>query len=692
MKQLLSKSVSNLRCGKAVIFSTFVEDVDECSHGLSMCDPESNCLNSFGFYSCQCVEGSEDGSGISCGKNVKSASEWLAHQGGDALNKCINLKALIEGNLSKSKAGIFNELFWWQFCYSTSGFWSYFHKEITSAQNSIQVNTLINQQVEDCSRDHVRECSDCIGYPHSCLIEDSLLQGVVHSTAIHDVAQSLVSDEMPSRGNSMHYGSLEELSTGLLKSFDYVESWMTKDSKLLSDWGSTCWGMVENLECSLLSHKIVLSLKTDVYTKTEQYVPFEPESSVAISNSGMRESEMVYSVSLGGMVSSLLTTSFNIPMWMKAESHNLYIPESGLQTSVYQTRESTEPLITPTHVDPSLVTNSRWVSGNEFWNYEMEWLKTWILSCKTLIEPEWKDIDATARQIETSFLDAQYTSDPFISHTPIWMTVVPKLQDSGNLLEVSTELELANVVYKNFQRLEKRLLQSIQNLIMDNLVSFYPPLEKILPRDAKRINASGFIFVYELHFGPNGENIQYFLQRQMNNLTNKLVGNLRNGQVHLVSVSVRDIDECKSRTAACGKEANCFNTIGSYFCQCKHGFDSHSVGQNPMCIELGSSFWSSFGLKEILIACALGALLLVSLALAFCFVMFKRLQKKCIRTRNPYLVDVSGRSSSSEESGSEESLFIVQRRSISYVSFRKFQPIPEEPSGQETCLNEISIK
>uniref|UniRef100_UPI00398F14DA uncharacterized protein n=1 Tax=Pristiophorus japonicus TaxID=55135 RepID=UPI00398F14DA len=78
LNQLLNKSVANLRHGKAALFSISVADVDECSSGLSMCDPEANCLNAFGFYSCQCTKGFEDhsptASGISCVKNVKSES------------------------------------------------------------------------------------------------------------------------------------------------------------------------------------------------------------------------------------------------------------------------------------------------------------------------------------------------------------------------------------------------------------------------------------------------------------------------------------------------------------------------------------------------------------------------------------------------------------------------------------------
>lgn len=89
----------------------------------------------------------------------------------------------------------------------------------------------------------------------------------------------------------------------------------------------------------------------------------------------------------------------------------------------------------------------------------------------------------------------------------------------------------------------------------------------------------------------------------------------------------------------------------------------------------------------MLIASATCALLLVSLALALCCVMFKRSGKTC--GTHPAAA-MSGRNSSSEELESEESLFIDRHRSVSYISFRRFQPIPEEPSSLETDSDETS--
>ncbi|XP_059842105.1 uncharacterized protein LOC132402960 isoform X5 [Hypanus sabinus] len=439
---------------------------------------------------------------------------------------------------------------------------------------------------------------------------------------------STPSEEMQYRGNSVQLDVSGGISMGLVKSFDPADRWTALESNLVSDdWVSPSWDVFENPESGHSVYKKTLPVQTlqtykCMQTKTDHQEPREPQSSVEIINAGMREFETVYSISLGRMVLSSLTTSFHDQAWMKTKSQSLFAVEGGLQT-LYQTDE-TVPLIAPSHVYTSLETNSSVVTENEPRNSEVKWLKTQMFSSRTFIEPVQQDTEATEKEIDrTSLLGASQTINPSISQPPVWMTLVPKLQDedvenTGHLLEVSARVDLANLVYKNLRHLEKRLLQSVQNLIMNNLMSFYPPLQKILPKGTKRISPSGFHFVYELHFGPDGENVKHNLQMHLNSLSNKLVANMHNGQVYLVSITVKD-----------------------------------------------SGFRSSFGIKEILTASAVGAFLLVSLALALCFVIFKRSHKKNFKPQNPYAASISGRNSTSEELESEE--LIVRRGSVNYI-------------------------
>ena len=41
-----------------------------------------------------------------------------------------------------------------------------------------------------------------------------------------------------------------------------------------------------------------------------------------------------------------------------------------------------------------------------------------------------------------------------------------------------------------------------------------------------------------------------------------------------------DINECEYITESCGNNTECFNTNGSYYCQCKHGFKNHKETVN----------------------------------------------------------------------------------------------------------------
>lgn len=40
-----------------------------------------------------------------------------------------------------------------------------------------------------------------------------------------------------------------------------------------------------------------------------------------------------------------------------------------------------------------------------------------------------------------------------------------------------------------------------------------------------------------------------------------------------------DIDECTTGANSCGKNSNCVNDIGSYYCDCKKGF----LGDGEIC-------------------------------------------------------------------------------------------------------------
>ncbi|XP_067844522.1 uncharacterized protein zgc:66455 [Heptranchias perlo] len=576
------------------------------------------------------------------------------------------------------------------------------------ARHSIHAGSLVNQHVKDYFRDQVRESSECINHLDSSLVEPRSQMiytsiDLVQSAIGHGITPSFESDQSQYVGYSVDSDRFDGDLRNVLKSFAYTEGWREMQSNLILSEASiqtTICGIGGDLECGHLEHIRTWPLKTSLtyrqmQSKIEHPMLSEPESSIGTIRYGMKgESELIDSASPDGMLTPSLTSSLYSYMWMKTKCQNSYVSPSFIQSAIYPTHETELQLIAPTHVHMSSKANSSVITRNESWIYEVEWqistVSMWVLVSNTpSLDAARTDIDATTNLINgTSLLDAQYLIEPSsVSQTPVWTIFGPKLheEDIGHLFEVSAGVELVNVVYKNFRELEKKVLQSVKTLIVDNLASFSPPLKNILLGGVKRRHTSGLAFVYQLYFGRNGENVYITLQTQMNKMLSMSVANPRTGKVHLVSISVEDIDECKSKTGACGKEAKCLNTIGSYFCQCKYGFENRSMSLSPVCIdtvELDSGIWWSFGLWEILIVAAFCAVLLTSVMLALLFVMHKR-SHKYFRTCDTNRGGASVRIPSSEELESEESLFIIPHKSAGYVSFTKFQPIPAEPTRQE---------
>ncbi|NXX46868.1 AGRE2 protein, partial [Tricholaema leucomelas] len=65
------------------LLSLLVEDVNECSAGVSLCGEEAECFNGLGTYLCRCKEGYEDHSptkaGTSCVPAPRSGIVFLQH-------------------------------------------------------------------------------------------------------------------------------------------------------------------------------------------------------------------------------------------------------------------------------------------------------------------------------------------------------------------------------------------------------------------------------------------------------------------------------------------------------------------------------------------------------------------------------------------------------------------------------------
>ncbi|XP_048457110.1 uncharacterized protein zgc:66455 isoform X2 [Rhincodon typus] len=578
----------------------------------------------------------------------------------------------------------------WQISYSaSSGFWSLpvspFLGEVNPTRNFFPTDTLLKPRDGNHSRSRVKLSSD--SDPRNYISNSKHPAINPANNIIHRTTQPVQTPQRKYWGNSMcSDGMITSLLNWLLLTEEKGEkqnSGVLSEDEVLSQM-TICNIAYEDLEYQR-TRLLEISSYTHIPNEIKHRVLCDPKSTTGPANDKLSESALT---SLDGM---LLTPSLYSDLGTKSESQNLY--SDGFVQTVHQTHKMELQLIVPTHVDiTSSTANSSVVTGKESLIYDGDQQTYSVWSSSLPLDATQWAAEVTTKQIDgTSLLDAAYPVDPSttILQTPTWTTLAPKLhEDIGHLLAVSAGIELVNVVYKNLQHLKTRILQSVKALITDTLASFSPPLKKILLRGVQRINSSGLAFDYQLYFGVNGENISHSLQIHLNKLVNKSVVNLRNGRVYLSWVLVGDVDECQSEIGACGKEAKCLNTVGSYFCLCEGDFEDRLLGHGRVCIdppESDPSFWSSFGLQEILIGSAICAFLLTAMILILCFVVYKRSQNKYFRACDINLGVVPTRVplSLSDELESEESLFTVPHRVSSYVSFTKFQPIPEEPNGQE---------
>ncbi|XP_048392393.1 uncharacterized protein zgc:66455 isoform X2 [Stegostoma tigrinum] len=577
--------------------------------------------------------------------------------------------------------------FQWQISYSaaSSGFWSLpvspFLGEVNPTGNFFPTDTLLKPRVENYSRSRVKLSSN--SDPRNDISNSKHLAiNPVNNNIIPRTTQPVQTPQRKYWGSSV---CSDAMITSLLNWLLPTEEQGEKQNVgVRSEDSEVFIGNVDTPSLHMQrTHLLEISSSSHIPNEIKHRVLCDPKNATGPGNDKMSESALTC---LDGM---LLTPSLYSDLGTMPESQNLY--SDGFFQTAHQTHEMELQVIIPTHVDITSRANSTVVTGREPLIYGGDQRTNSVWSSSLLLAAQWA-VEVTTNQIDgTSLLEAAYPVDPSttILQTPTWTTVAPKLhEDIGHLLAVSIGIELVNVVYKNLQHLKRRLLQSVKAVLTDTLASFSPPLKKILLQGVQRINSSGFAFDYELYFGVNGENISHSLQIRLNKLLNKSVVNLRNGRVYLSWVLVGDVDECQSEIGACSKEAKCLNTVGSYFCQCEGDFEDRSLGHSRVCIdpsESDPSFWSSFGLQETLIGSAICAFLLTAMMLILCFVVYKRSQNKYFRACDLNLGVVPTRVplSLSDELVSEESLFTVPHRVSSYISFTKFQPIPEDSNGQE---------
>lgn len=69
--------------------------------------------------------------------------------------------------------------------------------------------------------------------------------------------------------------------------------------------------------------------------------------------------------------------------------------------------------------------------------------------------------------------------------------------------------------------------------------------------------------------------------------------------LHSLSYTCTDIDECLSNSTGCSVNANCSNTPGNFTCTCKNGYQGNGFTCTGACVRFGVQNWLSISFSLI---------------------------------------------------------------------------------------------
>ncbi|KAM8841770.1 uncharacterized protein ACB058_013599 [Synchiropus picturatus] len=164
------------------------------------------------------------------------------------------------------------------------------------------------------------------------------------------------------------------------------------------------------------------------------------------------------------------------------------------------------------------------------------------------------------------------------------------------LFEVAVEVNFTHDLGESWDALSRSLLHSVQTLIHKRLKSEVR-LQSIVPKRIKRLN-SGVLYILWLNIGPElGRTpIRASLHSAVHSLVPTDISvSGPHKQANIISVSMADVNECRTQLALCDINADCTNHLGSYSCTCRPGFkDESRLGSGgTTCVDVTTSGCSS---------------------------------------------------------------------------------------------------
>ncbi|XP_069706204.1 uncharacterized protein [Phaenicophaeus curvirostris] len=154
------------------------------------------------------------------------------------------------------------------------------------------------------------------------------------------------------------------------------------------------------------------------------------------------------------------------------------------------------------------------------------------------------------------------------------------------LFEVTIEIKPKDWIPRGGCELKKGL-ESMKNNIQENLKLSANRVNEIKLKEIKRTSNANILLTFWLHLRPEERNMSLLLHSQLEDLLGTSVG-VKKPQ--LVSLFIEDVNECSAGVGLCGEEAECFNSVGTYLCRCKKGYEDHSPTKSgTLCIRASLS-------------------------------------------------------------------------------------------------------
>ncbi|XP_074892887.1 uncharacterized protein LOC142034952 [Buteo buteo] len=181
------------------------------------------------------------------------------------------------------------------------------------------------------------------------------------------------------------------------------------------------------------------------------------------------------------------------------------------------------------------------------------------------------------------------------------------------LFEVTIEIKLKDWISHGGSELQKGLLESMKNHIQENLKLSANRVNEIKLKEIKRMSGANLLLTFWLYLKPEERNVSLLLRSQLEELLGTSVGTEK---LQLISLFVKDVNECSAGVSLCGEEAECFNGVGTYLCRCKKNYEDHSPTKSgTLCIRAPQS-GISFFLRhaDILVGAAIMAVLAMLVA------------------------------------------------------------------------------